>query len=55
MGNGTKKDKNPGLPTERQDTAAWANREITVPGSGVTIPSEEQVLKAKEYVEKNQK
>jgi len=42
-------------PIEKHDTAAWANTERTKEVSNVTMPSEMQVLDAKEYVDSNQK
>jgi len=40
---------------EHHCTAAWANIEKTKPESNVTIPSENQVRNAKEYVDSNEK
>ena len=42
-------------PIEKHDTAAWANIEKLKPESRVHLPSEEEVINAKEYVEDNQK
>lgn len=50
MGNKFKK-----RPIEKHETAAWANIEGTEPISNVNIPSETQVVNAKEYVDTNQK
>jgi len=50
-----KKDQNIRVPVEKHDTAAWANIEKKKSHSQVTIPSEFQVINAKEYVDENQK
>ena len=42
-------------PIEKHDTAAWANIEKTKPVSNVAIPSEEEVINAKEWVDTNEK
>ena len=42
-------------PIEKHTTAAWANIEETKPVSNVTIPSEEEVMNAKEWVDTNEK
>jgi len=42
-------------PIEKHYTAAWADIESSVPVSEVTLPSEEQVINAKEHVETDQK
>lgn len=50
-----KKEKNVGIPIERQNTAAWANIEKQQPKSKVSIPDFHQVMNAKEWVDSNQK
>lgn len=50
-----KKDQNPCIPVEKHDTAAWANIENMKSHSKVTIPSDYQVINAKEYVDENEK
>ena len=42
-------------PIEQHTTAAWANIEKTKEISNVTIPSEVEVVNAKEWVDSNQK
>ncbi len=42
-------------PIEQHDTAAWANIERRKEVSNVTMPSEMQVIDAKEHVDSNQK
>ena len=42
-------------PVENQSTAAWANMDWVDEESGVNIPSEMQVINAKEFVDENQK
>ncbi len=42
-------------PIEKHDTAAWANIESTKPVSKVTMPGENSVKNAKEWVDSNQK
>ena len=42
-------------PVENQSTAAWANMDRVDEESGVNIPSEMQVISAKEFVDENQK
>ncbi len=49
------KDFHQSVPVEKQDTAAWADIECVKENSRVTIPSEKQVVNAKEYVDANQK
>lgn len=49
------KEKHMGVPVEKHDTAAWANIERTKPVSNVTVPREEQVDNARDYVNDNQK
>lgn len=49
------KDFNLSIPIEKHDTAAWADIEGVKVESRVTVPSEKQVLNAKEYVDANQK
>ena len=51
----SKKDRNLGVPVEKHDTAAWANIEKKKSHSQVTVPSEFQVINAKEYVDENEK
>lgn len=51
----TERGKSPEKPVERHDTAAWADVEEVKPVSDVAIPSEEQVIEAKEYVDENEK
>ena len=43
------------VPVEKHETAAWAGIQTTKPVSKVTIPSEDEVEFAKEYVDENQK
>ena len=50
-----KKGKNLRMPVEKHDTAAWANIEKKKSHSQVTVPSEFQVINAKEYVDENEK
>lgn len=50
-----KKDYNLGVPVEKHDTAAWANIEKKKSHSRVTMPSDYQVINAKEYVDENEK
>lgn len=50
-----KKEKNLRMPVEKHDTAAWANIEKKKSHSQVTVPSEFQVINAKEYVDENEK
>jgi len=50
-----RKDRNLGVPVEKHDTAAWANIENKKSHSQVTVPSEFQVINAKEYVDENEK
>lgn len=47
--------KNIKEPVENQRTAAWANINSLKENSNVPIPSELDVLEAKEYVEENKK
>lgn len=49
------KEKDMAKPIEHHDTAAWANISDLKPVSNVSIPDEEQVINAKEYVEANKK
>lgn len=42
-------------PIEKHDTAAWSNVKKMKPVSNVTIPNEDQVNNAKDYVDGNQK
>ncbi|HHT93313.1 MAG TPA: DUF3787 domain-containing protein [Clostridiaceae bacterium] len=49
------KRKSKGRPIENHNNASWANIEKTKKNSGVTIPSEEQVLNAKQYADDNEK
>lgn len=49
------KEKHMAVPTEKHDTAAWANIAETKPVSNVTIPSQLQVRNAKEHVDTNEK
>ncbi|NLY70607.1 MAG: DUF3787 domain-containing protein [Clostridiales bacterium] len=42
-------------PIENHKTAAWAEIDKTKPVSNVTIPSIEEVIDAKEYVNENEK
>lgn len=42
-------------PVEKHNTAAWANIDDKLPVSNVTIPSEAQVIDAKEWVDTNEK
>ncbi len=50
-----KKERNMGMPIEKQNTAAWANIEKKQPISNVPIPDYHQVKNAKEWVDSNQK
>jgi hypothetical protein len=47
--------KQPKKPVENHKTAAWSNIENTSNLSGISYPSLEQVINAKEYVDENQK
>jgi hypothetical protein len=49
------KKANPKQPTEKHDTAAWANIETVKSDSCVTIPSDTQVRNSKEHVDSNEK
>lgn len=49
------KDKFMMIPIEEHDTAAWANIGKLKPISNVNIPSEVEVMNAKEWVDSNQK
>jgi hypothetical protein len=49
------KEKFMAKPIENHTTAAWANIEETKPVSNVAIPSEEEVIEAREWVNVNQK
>ncbi|HHU91309.1 MAG TPA: DUF3787 domain-containing protein [Clostridiaceae bacterium] len=49
------KEKHMAKPIEKHDTAAWANIETTKQVSRVTMPSQEHVDDAKEYVDSNEK
>ena len=49
------KQYNTETPIEKNDTAAWADIESTIPVSEVPLPSEAQVKNAKDYVDTNQK
>jgi hypothetical protein len=42
-------------PIEKHETASWANIEDLESTTNVTIPSETQVINAKEYVDSNEK
>jgi hypothetical protein len=42
-------------PIENHKTAAWANIQKIKKNSCVTIPSEDEVVSAKEYVDENKK
>lgn len=42
-------------PIENHKTAAWANIRTMKKNSCVTIPSEDEVINAKEYVDENKK
>ena len=55
MSNLRPKDRNRSLPYEKHNTAAWANVQKTKPVSRVTVPSEVEVMNAKEWVDSNQK
>ena len=50
-----KKDKKKTAPVEKHNTAAWADSEQLKDISQVNIPSEADVLNAKEYVDSKQK
>lgn len=43
------------LSIENHETAAWADVEKIIPESGVSIPSEDAVERAKDWVEENKK
>lgn len=49
------KEKFMAMPIEKHDTAAWANMQKAKPLSNVNIPSETEVMNAKEYVDSNEK
>lgn len=49
------KEKNMSKQTEHHDTAAWANISDMKEVSNVSVPDEENVMEAKEYVDSNQK
>ncbi|WP_352419764.1 DUF3787 domain-containing protein [Proteiniborus sp.] len=55
MSTNKKKERNMGMPIEKQNTAAWANIEKKQPISNVPIPDYHQVKNAKEWVDSNQK
>lgn len=42
-------------PVEKHDAAAWANIDGTKPVSNVTVPSEDEVINAREWVDTNEK
>ena len=42
-------------PVEKHNTAAWADADKKQPVSNVAIPSEAQVINAKEWVDTNEK
>lgn len=42
-------------PVEKHNTAAWADIDKNLPVSNVAIPSEAQVINAKEWVDANEK
>ncbi|MDV3428879.1 MAG: DUF3787 domain-containing protein [Bacillota bacterium] len=42
-------------PIEKHNTAAWADADSMLPVSNVAIPSEAQVINAKEWVDTNEK
>lgn len=50
-----RKDFDLSVPVEKHDTAAWANVEKKKAHSQVTMPSEFQLINAKEYVDENEK
>lgn len=49
------KEQHMRTPVENHSTAAWANMERVDKESGVNIPSEMQVINAKEFVDENEK
>jgi hypothetical protein len=51
----TDKKNSNNQPIEKHNTAAWADVDETQPVSNVTIPSEDQVINAKEWVDTNEK
>lgn len=55
MNKNKKKEKNFSNVIKKQDTAAWADIHKELPDSKVPIPSLEQVINAKEWVDSNQK
>lgn len=55
MAKNKKKIRNPREPIEAHNTAAWANIEKYQPVSNVSIPSDFEVINAKEYVDENRK
>ncbi len=55
MAKNKSKDKNMKRKIENHDTAAWANRSKLKSVSQVSVPDEEQVINAKDYVDNNQK
>ena len=42
-------------PVKREDTAAWADIDSVLPHSKVSVPSDENVLNAKEWVDNGSK
>jgi hypothetical protein len=55
MENNNFKNREQKMPIEKQETAAWANKEKRKSNSNVNIPSVSQVINAKEYVDDNEK
>jgi hypothetical protein len=53
--NNTIKKESMTEPIEKHETASWANMEDLKPVSRVNIPSETEVMNAKEYVDSNEK
>ncbi|MDF2947325.1 MAG: hypothetical protein K0S51_2004 [Bacillales bacterium] len=55
MAKNNKKDHFMAVPIEKHDTASWANIDDMKPVSNVHIPSEFEVMNAKEYADQNEK
>lgn len=49
------KEKFQGIPIEKHDTAAWADISKTKPVTNESIPSEQEIRNAKDWVDANQK
>ncbi|BCN29110.1 CDIF630_02480 family spore surface protein [Anaeromicropila herbilytica] len=55
MKQGNFKSKAQKTPIEKHETAAWSNKAKHKASSNVNIPSDMQVMNAKEYVDDNEK